>query len=94
MNNIPPGFGICPVCNSTKQQKLSPYDYKNHKDQTHKPCLNCGGQYMYGTPTGFSPINKEGNPCHHVYKITNKTSTYRIYSCVNCSLVFDIDSGD
>ena len=73
---------ICPKCNGTK--------YYNNL-----PCTNCGGQCMFGQPTGFTRYNKLGLPCLHVYTVTESASrTYHTYKCNYCSLQFHIDSGD
>lgn len=72
----------CPKCNGTK--------YYNNT-----PCNNCGGQYMFGEPTGFTRYNKLGVPCLHAYTITYSTSRgYHTYKCNYCSSEFHIDSGD
>ena len=82
MNKIPEGFGVCPKCNGT---------LVNDKGND---CRNCGGQYMFGTPKGYVPLNKLGKPCLHEYKGSkgnwNCTTNY---DCIHCGNRYMIDSG-
>lgn len=94
--------GTCPVCNGTKRQ---PYTgLARYADQLAGyskldntiPCGNCGGQYMYGSPTGLVKHNHQGIPCTHEYKVqaTSPSGTYTTYRCIHCDDFRDIDSGD
>lgn len=91
---------ICPVCNGTcrvpagndkYKQMYSSYD--NLTDTL--PCRNCGGQTMYGRPTGRVSLRKDnGEPCVHEYTSQNAGRCYTVYTCKHCDHRYDIDSGD
>ena len=61
--------------------------------KTTTPCTNCGGQYMFGTPRGEVPLNKDGKPCKHSYRGTGK-GTYSVSYCIHCNDKLTTDSGD
>ncbi len=71
----------CPKCAGTKL-------FKN------VPCNNCGGQYMFGEPTGKSRYNSLGLPCLHEYTISLVSKCYYTYKCNYCTLQFHVDTGD
>lgn len=79
---IPEGFGECPVCTGTG---INPEGSK---------CRNCGWQYQWGEPKGYTYLNKEGVPCTHKYKYTKIGRCYHQYDCTECGNSFKIDSGD
>lgn len=92
-------YGTCPVCkgsgrvpagNSSLKTVVSGYD---EVSDTFK-CRNCGGQYMYGTPSGKVRLNKEGLPCVHFYVSSKVGNCLHQYVCQQCSDHFQIDSGD
>jgi len=94
------GYGVCPVCNGTGRQAASEemkkyanviagYDTSNDT----VACNNCGGQGMYGRPTGEVPLRPDGTPCKHEYKGVSKGNCYTVYTCIHCSHRYDIDSG-
>lgn len=96
-------YGICPVCNGTGHRACPDnlraygkqygwYGYRE-SDDTVK-CNNCGGQRMYGKPTGEVPLRKDGTPCKHEYVGVAHGRCYTIYSCKHCEDTYDIDSGD
>jgi DNA-directed RNA polymerase subunit RPC12/RpoP len=74
----------------TRKYKSSGYDAS---DDTIN-CQNCGGQTMYGNPTGFSRTRKDGAPCEHEYTGVKRGRCYTVYTCVHCGYSYDIDSGD
>lgn len=57
-------------------------------------CTNCGGQTMYGIPTGKSFLRKDGTPCVHEYTGVSGGRCYTIYTCKHCDYRYDIDSSD
>lgn len=71
----------CPVC-------------LGEKIVNSQQCSNCGGQTMGGIATGCVQLNKEGNPCKHIYKIKSLGRCYVEYTCTLCTFKFPIDSGD
>ena len=73
------GYGVCPVCNGAGSDGVA--------------CRNCGGQSMYGRPTGKVPLRPDGTPCTHKYKGEVKGRCYTVYTCVHCNHRYDIDSG-
>lgn len=97
-------MGICPVCNGTKQmpcpdhlrvygQKNGWYNYRASDDTVR--CTNCGGQTMFGQPTGEVPLNREtGEPCLHEYTGQSRGRCYTVYTCKHCGHSYDIDSSD
>ncbi len=90
------GYGICPVCNGTKEVPLTDKEksYSWNKDKTHRGCHNCGSQYMYGTPRGEVRLNKEGVPCTHKYTSQTVGRCLTRYTCSDCGDSYEIDSGD
>jgi hypothetical protein len=90
------GYGVCPVCNGTKEVPLSDKEkgYSWYKDKAHRGCHNCGEQYMYGTPRGEVRLDKEGVPCTHKYTSRNVGRCLTEYSCEHCGDNYQIDSGD
>lgn len=62
------------------------------------PCTNCGGQTMFGTPTGLVPLRADGTPCLHTYAEHStpqerQRGAHR-YRCTGCGERNTIDSGD
>jgi hypothetical protein len=91
------GYGVCPVCNGAKEVLLTADElkYSWNKGRTHRNCTNCGGQTMYGSPSGEVPLRKDNNePCVHEYTGRNAGRCYTIYTCKHCNHSYDIDSGD
>ena len=94
MNN-----GICPDCNGTCRLPAGDTRYKSvisgydHKTDT-LPCSNCGGQYMFGRPTGKVKLNAAGDPCKHIYTSKNVGRCLTEYVCQHCNDRYQIDSGD
>jgi len=94
--------GICPVCNGTCTVTITRpvWDSKTRNrvnTPTIVPCTNCGGQYMFGTPRGNVPLNKQGQPCKHSYTQPGpgyRSSTYSVTYCEHCDDPLSIDSGD
>lgn len=91
--------GTCPVCSGTTRVPAGDNKYKNviagyNKETDTFPCTNCGGQYMWGRPTGEVQLNKDGVPCTHQYVSKNVGRCLTEYFCVNCSDRHQIDSGD
>lgn len=90
--------GICPVCAGTgrvpagenrHKHVLAGYDANTDTLQ----CRNCGGQYMFGRPTGRVRLNREGVPCTHEYKSATVGRCLTQYTCVHCDERHTIDSG-
>lgn len=94
--------GVCPVCKGTCRMPVpeSSQKYKHiisgyDKETDTFACNNCGGQYMYGKPTGLAPFRLDGEtPCTHQYKSENAGRCLTRYTCVHCADKYDIDSGD
>jgi RecJ-like exonuclease len=92
-------YGTCPVCNGTGRRSAANERYKNvyagyDKDTDTLPCYNCGGQYMFGKPSGKVRLNKDGVPCTHSYKGTTVGRCLTQYTCQHCGDSHQIDSGD
>ena len=88
--------GVCPKCNGTRVIPLSPEEKKYSWNQfkIDQPCDNCGGQFMYGTPSGVVPLRKDtGEPCLHEYTSVGSGRGYTKYTCRHCGLTYGIDSG-
>lgn len=91
--------GVCPVCNGTGRRSASNDKYKHvmagyDANTDTVPCHNCGGQTMYGQPTGVVPLRADGTPCVHEYTGRNAGRCYTIYTCKHCGQTYDIDSSD
>ena len=91
--------GICPVCNGTGRRAAGNDKYKAvyagyDKDTDTLPCNNCGGQTMYGRPTGKVPLRPDGTPCKHEYVSKTAGRCLTDYTCKHCGYKFQIDSGD
>lgn len=100
---IKKGYGICPVCNGSHRmatpdrirdyaEKYGWYGYSKEDDKCD--CTNCGGQTMYGRPTGQVPLREDGTPCTHSYQSATIGRCLTRYTCVHCKSYYDIDSGD
>lgn len=91
--------GICPVCSGSGRRSADGVSAKTvyagyDKETDTLPCNNCGGQTMYGRPTGEVSLRKDGTPCKHEYNSTNVGRCLTRYNCVHCTFSFNIDSGD
>ena len=89
----------CPVCNGTGRVSAADQKYKTiiagyDKETDTLPCANCGGQTMYGKPTGKSYLREDGTPCAHEYVTKNLGRCYNNYTCKHCGYSYDIDSSD
>lgn len=92
-------YGICPVCNGSGRRDASNDKYKNvyagyDKETDTIPCTNCGGQTMFGKPSGKVPLRPDGTPCKHEYVGVSRGRCYTVYTCKHCNHSYDIDSGD
>jgi len=94
-------MGTCPVCNgsgrvalSDRDRKYAPNLYGYDKETDTVPCRNCGGQTMYGEPTGKVLLRPDGTPCVHEYVGVQRGRCYTVYTCKHCGSSYDIDSGD
>jgi len=91
--------GTCPVCSGSGRRPAGDNKYKNviagydAKDDTF-PCNNCGGQYMFGRPTGVVSMDHSGQPCVHSYLGKTIGRCLTEYTCVHCGEKHTIDSGD
>lgn len=74
--------GTCPVCNGTLRR------------DDGSPCRNCGGQEMYGFPTGQVALRPDGTPCTHSYEVSPIGRCLTKYVCIHCWHSYTIDSGD
>lgn len=91
----------CPVCNGTGRQAANA-DQKRYAsviagyDTTNDTikCGNCGGQYMFGSPSGQVKLNKSGTACTHSYVSSNNGRCLTTYICQHCDDQYQIDSGD
>jgi hypothetical protein len=90
--------GICPACNGTTRVPASGSSRKVVRgyciDTDTFPCCNCGGQRMFGSPSGKVPLRKDNTPCMHSYKGRGAGHCYTIYTCEHCNDSYSIDSGD
>ena len=91
--------GTCPVCNGTTRVPAGDNKYKNviagyDKNTDTFACNNCGGQMMYGRPTGQVPLRADGTPCAHEYTSQNVGRCLTKYTCKHCNSSHTIDSGD
>ena len=91
--------GTCPVCNGSGRVPAGDQKYKSviagyDKETDTFGCTNCGGQYMFGRPTGQVKLRDDGTPCKHQYvsKLVGRCLTE--YFCVHCADRHTIDSGD
>lgn len=87
----------CPVCNGSCKVELTEQEkkYSWNVGKTHKECVNCGGQTMYGKATGLTyPRRDNGEPCVHDYDVYNRGRCYHQYVCKHCGFSHYIDSGD
>jgi hypothetical protein len=96
-----PTTAVCPVCNGTLRQSAGDGPYRQwaagyRASDNTIACQNCGGQRMFGTPTGFVPLNKTGVPCTHNYSVIQNERYSHVHSCVclECGDTFELDSGD
>jgi hypothetical protein len=96
-------YGTCPVCNGSGRMptpdNLRRYGEKNgwygyDKADDCCTCTNCGGQTMYGKPSGKVRLNKNGVPCTHKYTSRNVGRCLTEYTCSECGNSYEIDSGD
>ena len=93
--------GICPVCNGTGRIPV-PETSQRYKtvvagydsDSDTFPCQNCGGQKMFGRPTGEVKLREDGTPCKHEYESEKLGRCYTGYTCKHCGDYYDVDSGD
>ena len=99
---IPAGQGLCPCCNGTGRVPV-PEDQQKYKhvmagyDRATDtfPCQNCGGQYMFGRPLGFTKLDPEtGLGCKHTYVGRSAGRCLTTYTCTKCNSSYDIDSSD
>lgn len=92
-------LGTCPVCNGSGRKAAGDYQYKSiiagyDKESDTLPCVNCGGQRMFGSPTGKVRLRADGSPCKHEYTGVSRGRCYTVYTCKHCNDTYDIDSGD
>lgn len=92
-------YGICPVCNGGGRVPAGDYKYKHvvagyDKETDTLVCTNCGGQTMYGKPTGKVPLRPDGTPCKHEYESSTIGRCLTRYTCKHCKSSHAIDSGD
>lgn len=95
------GYGVCPVCNGTlrvpadeRQKKYANVIAGYDKSNDTIACNNCGGQGMFGKPSGEVPLRADGTPCKHEYVGVSRGRCYTVYTCKHCNHSYDIDSGD
>lgn len=96
-------LGTCPACNGTGHmpcpdylrgygQKNGWYGYRAEDDTV--TCTNCGGQTMYGRPSGQVLLRADGTPCLHEYTSRTVGRCLTEYTCKHCGSSYQIDSGD
>lgn len=73
-------LGVCPVCDGEKKVN-------------GKPCMNCGGQVMFGKPKGYVPLRNDGTPCKHEYTPRREGTYATRYVCAHCPNSYVEDSG-
>ncbi len=93
------GYGVCPVCNGSGRTPAGDNKYKSitagyDKETDTFGCNNCGGQRMYGQPTGEVQLRADGTPCKHEYDYKKLGNCYHGYTCKHCGDRYEIDSGD
>ena len=93
--------GVCPVCNGSGKMPISNFAerFKTHlagydKETDTLSCNNCGGQRMYGSPTGMVNLREDGTPCTHAYTSETVGRCLTQYTCKHCGDRYQIDSGD
>ena len=89
-------MALCPICQGTKRQKLRDDEkaFSWNRGKEDQDCRNCGGQYMFGTPTGYTkkdPITGLG--CPHSYTAKTVGNCLTEYTCTFCGTKHQIDSG-
>jgi hypothetical protein len=98
-----PTSGTCPVCNGSLRSPAGDGPYRHfcagyHASDNTFPCQNCGGQKMFGSPSGKVPLRPDGTPCtheYHAFKGDNRPySCVHYYRCIHCNDQYEIDSGD
>lgn len=77
--------GKCPVCLGSKSVP---------SESGFSPCRNCGGQRMYGTPSGEVRLRPDGDPCRHDYSSRDVGRFLTSFDCRHCGDRYQIDSGD
>lgn len=89
----------CPICSGKGRISAENRVWKrlmqgyNRKDDSF-PCMNCGGQYQFGVPTGQVDLDVFGSPCVHEYKV-HKVSGFAIeYVCDRCQDQYVVDALD
>lgn len=92
-------YGTCPVCNGSGRVPAGDNKYKHviagyDKATDTFGCTNCGGQYMFGRPTGEVRLREDGTPCEHKYVSKNVGRCLTEYLCIHCGDRHQIDSGD
>jgi len=92
-------MGVCPVCNGSGRRDAGLERYRTvyagyDASSNTLPCNNCGGQRMYGSPTGRVNLRSDGTPCKHEYTSQSRGRCYTVYTCKHCGYSYDIDSGD
>jgi hypothetical protein len=90
---------VCPVCNGSGRKPAGDNKYKSviagyDKVTDTFECTNCGGQYMFGRPTGEVNARPDGTPCTHEYSSKNVGRCLTEYTCKHCGDRYQIDSGD
>lgn len=92
--------GPCPVCSGSLRKPYNGEMRYAHviagynKETNTLPCDNCGGQYMFGRPTGQVNMDYSGQPCKHEYTGQNVGRCLTEYTCKHCGDRYQIDSGD
>ena len=91
--------GTCPVCSGSGRVPAADNKYKSvmagyDANTDTLECRNCGGQYMYGRPSGIVNTDNSGMPCVHEYESSNAGRCLTNYRCVHCGDSYQIDSGD
>jgi len=89
----------CPVCSGTGRVPAGDSKYKNitsgyNNESDTFNCNNCGGQYMFGRPSGKVHTRPDGSPCKHEYKSATVGRCLTEYTCIHCLDRYQIDSGD
>lgn len=92
-------YGTCPVCNGKGRVAAGDNKYKQYlagydEATDTLACNNCGGQRMYGRPSGKVPLRSDGTPCKHEYQSKTVGRSLTRYTCKQCGDSYEIDSGD
>lgn len=88
---------ICPQCLGKGRRTAGDLSCKKFMQGYNRfddslPCSNCGGQYQFGVPSGFVPLNHQGHPCVHQYVLQTVLGFVIRYKCDFCDDEYVVDT--